>query len=238
MALVHLSSSLRAVHSFTSKASLCFLRPLTNLNRNLQKTDLPKPPKRPVSSFFEFMLNNRQDIITNNPGISTKDVVRRSAEMYKNLSDGDRKVLQDRAGERMQQYKQQYKAFKNALTPEQLTAMKENRIKKREIRTKRKKKEVERKYGRPKRPMNAYAIFTRAYKVERGNMPFVEFSKKLSSMWKNMPEDEKAIYIEEARLERERYAEEIIDWEELMLERALYLFSLAVNVTCDISKLH
>lgn len=213
-----LSSSLLAFRNFTSKTTLYFIRPLASVSKNVQKDDLPKRPKKPLSSFFEYLQNNRHDIITNNPGISSCDVVRRCAEMYRNLSEADKKILKDKTSERLEVYKQQCKAFKDSLTPEQNIAIQEINRKKREKRAKRKRKELERKYSRPKHPMNAYAIFTRASKVERGNTPFVEFSKKLANMWKTMPADEKAIYLEEARLERERYAEEIIDWEYVMID--------------------
>ncbi|CAI9740203.1 Hypothetical predicted protein [Octopus vulgaris] len=156
-----------AFRSSTRLTFSCFSRPLARLSQD-SNIDVPKPPKRPMSAFFEFASKNRPAILENNPGIDSQQVIRKVSEIYKNLPDSE--------------------------------------------------KQSERKHGRPRRPMNSYAIFVQASKVERGNLPFVDFSKQLANTWKNLPKEEKEIYNEEARLEREKYAIQMMNWEKLMLE--------------------
>ncbi|XP_014776183.1 transcription factor A, mitochondrial isoform X2 [Octopus bimaculoides] len=171
-----------------------------------------------MSAFFEFALKNRPAVLENNPGIDSQEVIRRVSQIYKNLPDSEKQVLREQAQTRLQAYKEQYAQFRADLSAEQLTALKESVSKKKEDRAKRKKKLSERKHGRPRRPMNSYAIFVQASKVERGNLPFIDFSKQLANTWKNLPKEEKEIYNEEARLEREKYAVQMMNWEKLMLE--------------------
>ncbi|GAB1606327.1 transcription factor A, mitochondrial isoform X1 [Argonauta hians] len=192
-------------------------RPLSRLSQDAT-VEVPTPPKRPMSAFFDFAVKQRAAVIENNPGIDPQGVIRRVSEIYKNLPDSEKQVLKDQAKVRLEAYKKQYAQFKAELSTEQLTALKESSSKKKENRAKRRKKMSERKFGRPRRPMNSYAIFVQASKVERGNLPFVDFSKRLSTIWKTMPKDEKEIYNEEARVEREKYAENMSNWEKLMLE--------------------
>ncbi|XP_029650428.1 transcription factor A, mitochondrial [Octopus sinensis] len=206
-----------AFRSSTRLTFSCFSRPLARLSQD-SNIDVPKPPKRPMSAFFEFASKNRPAILENNPGIDSQQVIRKVSEIYKNLPDSEKQVLREQAQVRLQAYKEQYAQFRAELSAEQLTALKESFSKKKENRAKRKKKLSERKHGRPRRPMNSYAIFVQASKVERGNLPFVDFSKQLANTWKNLPKEEKEIYNEEARLEREKYAIQMMNWEKLMLE--------------------
>eukprot|EP00106_Octopus_bimaculoides_P017388 XP_014784830.1 PREDICTED: transcription factor A, mitochondrial-like [Octopus bimaculoides] len=227
--LSHLATPIMAIHltNLVSKTlDTRIRRTCVNIFRLLSTFDhrssdaeeLPKPPKKPYSMFFEFLDRNRPAVVSNNPGMKNPEVISLISNMYRNLSEADKKLLKEESTKRFQAYKEEYVKFKASLSPQQLQAMTVLSQKKKASRLKREKKRAEKKYGHPQRPISSYGIFVRENKGKRGNMGFIEFSKYLSQMWKEMPDNEKSVYHDMSMAERERYAAQMVDWEQLMLE--------------------
>ncbi|CAI9722207.1 Hypothetical predicted protein [Octopus vulgaris] len=187
-------------------------------HRSSDAEELPKPPKKPYTMFFEFLDRNRQAVVSNNPGIKNPEVISLISNMYRNLSEADKTLLREESVKRFQAYKEEYVKFKASLSPQQLQAMTILSQKKKASRLKREKKRAEKKYGHPQRPISSYGVFVRENKGKRGNMGFAEFSKYLSRIWKEMSDKEKSVYHDMSLAERERYAVQMVDWEQLMLE--------------------
>merc|ERR1712025_1541784 len=57
----------------------------------------PNAPKRPQSSYFLWMNENRQKIKDENPGISVTEIGKKAGEIWKNMSADDKKVYDDKA---------------------------------------------------------------------------------------------------------------------------------------------
>lgn len=52
----------------------------------------PNAPKRPLTAFFLFSVNKRSELKANNPDASLVQLVKLTAEAWKNLSEQERKV--------------------------------------------------------------------------------------------------------------------------------------------------
>lgn len=227
--LSHLASPTMAIHltnlvsrtleMHIRRTCANIFRSMTTIDHHLSDAEeLPKPPKRPYTMFFEFLNRNRQAVVLNNPGIKNQEVISLIANMYRNLSEDDKKLLKDESVKRFQAYKEEYDKFKASLSPQQLQAMTVLSQKKKANRLKKEKRRSDKKYGHPPRPISSYGIFVRENKGKRRNMDFVEFSKYLSQMWKEMSDKEKSVYHDMSVADRERYAVQMVDWEQLMLE--------------------
>ncbi|XP_064603852.1 transcription factor A, mitochondrial-like isoform X2 [Liolophura sinensis] len=188
----------------------------TNLCRYFGSNKL-QPPKRPLTAFFDFLGQKRDEIKLNNPGAKVQEVAAIAGQMWKTISEEEKKALQDRAHRRMEAYKVQRLQFLDQLTPAE---REELVVSQREHRRKRKHRrhvlELH-KLGKPKRPVSPFFVFVRASQVERGDAP-IQFVKGLAERWKMMPEEEKEMYREEAQMDTERYYRHMEVWEAKMIK--------------------
>jgi structure-specific recognition protein 1 len=52
-------------------------------------------PKKPITSFMLYSIDNRADFVVNNPDVVAKDIARLLGKAWKSLSCNDRKVYED-----------------------------------------------------------------------------------------------------------------------------------------------
>ncbi len=64
----------------------------------------PTPPKKPLSSYFIFAQEIREDEKKKNPNLAPKDLTIGIAEKYRNLGDKEKKMYEEKAKALREQY--------------------------------------------------------------------------------------------------------------------------------------
>ena len=71
--------------------------------------------------------------------------------------------------------------------------------------------------GKPKRPLTAFNLFTRAQHIVLEFSPETSFgdkSNRIAALWKNLPNKEKEKYEQEAKLLQEDYSQKMVEWKQ------------------------
>lgn len=156
-------------------------------------------PKKPPSGFFIFLSEQRKEGKSASPKEST--------QAWTNLGADGQKVWQDKARELDAQYQKELAAFNASADGKKYNREKIAADKKKRIAM------IKQKYEaklpkEPKRPPSAYFIFTGEKNSEvQGDMR--EKAQKVSEMWKNLGEEERAVYEKRAGELKAKYEEEM-----------------------------
>ncbi|KAL5018005.1 hypothetical protein ScPMuIL_003727 [Solemya velum] len=269
----------------TFRSPIEFVRPFVSQTSQ----DVPKPPKKPLAAFFEFKAIKKEEIMKNNPGIKSTDVVRVAAEMWRNLDEEDKQIFKGNARERMQAYRIQYNDFISELSKEDLEKIAINKRQKKLARAKHTRKKELHKIWQAQNASVVLRFVHKSFKLGEGRshykilhaltdhlefnaMPvevsmvcydgiilrqrFVEFRcfgpinlklhtqvaqqksllgmvfggekpevkvtvsdfmKGLGVIWREMPQEEKQLYKDEALKEKAIYEEKMKEWEQEMI---------------------
>ena len=150
----------------------------------------PAPPKRFKSSYICFSMA-MQDTVKAEMGGDPKisEVSKYMAEKWRNLDEAERAKWDEVAKKDRERYETELALFPGPKPKPKQRPKKDPTA--------------------PKRPMSAFLAFSQKYRATiRKNDPTVhnrDVSKKLSDMWKNLPEEEKNEFIERESKEREVY---------------------------------
>ena len=74
----------------------------------------PNAPKRPQTAFFQFMAENRERIIEENPGIANTDISKKGGEMWKKLDENKRKEYDQNYKDAMVKWKVDFQKYQNS----------------------------------------------------------------------------------------------------------------------------
>ncbi|KAL8576725.1 hypothetical protein ACOMHN_025198 [Nucella lapillus] len=178
----------------------------------------PQPPKRPPGAFLKFMGNRSSEITRLNPEASLGERSKIASQLWHNLDPEERNRLKLAANDEQKAYREKYLIFLDGLSDQERDQYVRDKKTKRISRANRRHKTELRKFGKPKMPPNAFMLFVRSSRLERGNARPTQFIKGLVEYWKQMPQEEKEIYQDDARQERAKYQEDMAEWEERMRE--------------------
>ncbi|KAK6172602.1 hypothetical protein SNE40_016225 [Patella caerulea] len=195
--------------------------PLFNSCRNFtlsQQYASVDPPKRPVGAFLGFFMDNREKIQQQNPNAKSPTLAKIAAQMWREYDVEKKNQLVLESRQRMEEYRKQLKEFLSSVTEDEKLEIKQNKTdKKLSLQKKRRKAEL-RKLGKPKLKRTPMALYLQSLKGTRGGMPFEFYMKNATAQWKNLPQHQKDIYYQKAQQDRERYFQEITEWEKKMTE--------------------
>lgn len=79
--------------------------------KDAKKKKDPNAPKRALSAFIFFSLDNRQSVIAANPGIKFTDITREIARLWNAVDDDTKKSYEDRAKKDKERYEQDKAAY-------------------------------------------------------------------------------------------------------------------------------
>lgn len=169
---------------------------LVNASTSKKKKD-PNAPKKPLTSYILFSNEVRKDVEKklNRKGkdFKTTDITRKIGEMWRGLSENDKKPYKDKAEKDKKRYKKEMESY----TPSEEYAQPS------------KKKE---RTG-PKRPKTSFFLFCddeRANVVaDSPDLKPKQVSSELGKRWKALSDEEKAPYVEAAAKAKEKYNKEV-----------------------------
>uniref|UniRef100_A0A8C9MKM5 HMG box domain-containing protein n=1 Tax=Serinus canaria TaxID=9135 RepID=A0A8C9MKM5_SERCA len=157
-------------------------------------------PKRPLTAYFRFVMDNRLAFREKNPEASNTELIKKLAGAWKELPASQKQVYEEARKTDWKRYGEQLAAYKAQLTPAQAAALKEEKRKqlarRRSIRAKRELNLL----GKPKRARSGFNIFVKIY------FRFYHFQRYCSP------------YLQLAQDDKVRYENEIKSWEAKMIE--------------------
>lgn len=163
----------------------------------------PNAPKRGMSAFMIYANQVRNDVKDDNPGISFGELGKKLGELWRGLSDEEKRPFQDQALQEKGRYDQQKAAYES-MKPMYADDDEED------DRGRRKKKKKD--PNAPKRGMSAFMIYANEVRNEVKNdnpgITFGELGKMLGELWRGLSEDEKRPYQLRAASDKARYENE------------------------------
>ncbi|XP_045102060.1 transcription factor A, mitochondrial-like isoform X2 [Portunus trituberculatus] len=203
-----------------------------------QEPELPKMPKKPLSPYIQFRVKNLDDIQRNNPYLTAKEVENKVLEMWQGLSFEEKNLHSLEYEKKKTEYATQYKEFAeklDALTVNQTSDSRGKRkgklkLKPEEVYSVMKKKLIKEteniakkedcdSLGKPKIPKNSFTVYLNS--LNQDGIKFKNFHEG-SIMWKELPEEEKEIFRQKARVLQEQYQAALLVWETKMWEMGRY----------------
>ena len=200
-----------------------------NQLKNLIKKGMPKQagekklkdenaPKRPKSGYMFFAEKKRPEIKEAQPELKMIEISKVIGERWKCSVPGTKEKYNKKSEVDKQRYKLEMESYERP-SDEVLLAQKINQKKKRgKPSSGEKKKRSKKPEGAPTRGKSAYLFFCQANRpeVKEANPSFkaTEIMAELGRMWKELSDDEKVEFEEQAAEDKERYHKEKTEWEE------------------------
>lgn len=178
---------------------------------NLYKAPLEKLPKKPPGVFGLFVKENYSRITSGlSPGSTAPDVMRELSSEWNSMSDDDKEQLKEKYDSLVDEYNKQILTFDQNLTDEERAFLLQKRGE--EMRTLAKKKRKLLNVGKPRLPPGPFVRFMLNSLGEVESESPVERLKILGQRWQQLSDEEKEVYIEEYRLAREQYVQDLAEW--------------------------
>ena len=147
----------------------------------------PNSPKKWRTSYIFFCSEHREKLKTDEPALSTTQIVSKLATIWRNLKDEDKQKYEKMAIEDKKRYEKEMEQY----NPEK------SQIDKPVI---------------PKRPLTSYLFFCNEtrdiIKKENPLLLGKQITTELGKRWKQLSDEEKNPYVEKQKLDRERYDNE------------------------------
>ncbi|NXR60702.1 TFAM factor, partial [Rhadina sibilatrix] len=175
-------------------------------------------PKRPLTAYLRFVMDNRPAFREKNPGMSNLELIKKLAGAWKELPASQKQVYEEAKQTDWKRYGEQMAAYKAQLTPAQAAALKEERRKRMAKRRSMKAKRELNLLGKPKRARTGFNIFLSEKYQESEGLSAVAKMKKLFDVWQKLSPSQKQPYLQLAQDDKVRYENEMKLWEAKMIE--------------------
>lgn len=183
------------------------------------EVDVPPPPKRPPSSYMVFCKENRPNVLKEYPDLRGAELIKILAAKWATLTPSLRKPYEETARQSTIIYGKLHKEFYENLTDDQRHALLKLKTVKQEIKKIQKLKKALKDSGKPRAPTNAYSTFVQMKAKEIGEIRSgPNFIKQAAEDWKALSEEEKRVFYEKAKEDRQRFEIELTKWKEKLRE--------------------
>ncbi|XP_074092262.1 transcription factor A, mitochondrial [Macrotis lagotis] len=191
---------------------------LCGLEWFMKDCTLSNAPKKPLTAYLRFTVEQRPIFKEQNPDLKSKEIIKKLAEAWRELPESQKKVYEEATKADFKVYKEEVSKYKAELNPEEKKSLKEEKRRKRARKEIIKKKRELTVFGKPKKPRSGYNIFISEHFKETKGLSSQETMKVLNEEWKALSLSRKQVYMQLAQDDKIRYANEIKSWEEKMLE--------------------
>jgi hypothetical protein len=179
---------------------------------------VPKPKDHARTPYILFVADNYSELTRANPGVKLPDLGRMLGQMWRVLPDEQKETYRARFKEEKAIRDADRQAKLSEMTDAEKNEIKAIATEKKRRRSLRQRKKLEKTLLKPKpENVNPFVLFVKAKTVDRGDAPVQMYVKGLSEMWKKMPEDDKEVYVKEARANSARYRQRLAEWERRMI---------------------
>merc|ERR1712100_204360 len=188
-----------------SRFSLFVHLPTPSFSRKpLSSAMSDQPPKKPQTAFFFYAADKRAEVKDSQPaGSSAATVAKVMGEQWRNLSDAEKAVYQQKAADAQIQYAKELAAWQEA-HPGASVSKKRSKGDKGD---KKKRTKKEKDPNAPKRPQSAYFLFAAACRRDAGDNKLQV--SQIGERWQELSADAKKPYEEEAAKLKAKYDAEV-----------------------------
>merc|ERR1719150_666483 len=189
-------------------------------------------PKRPQSSYFVFSNERRSQMKTEHPNTKLTELSKLIANEWKVISAERKTHYENKAKENKINYTQRMEQYKKTTEySEYMEKLEEWKREKKRWENSTSDEEIGGGFSKvkislprkpkddkcPKRPLTSYFLYAKEVrettKSEFPNLAITEIAKEISKKWKILSEDEKKPYNEEAARRKEKYKEDLAEYE-------------------------
>lgn len=173
-----------------------------------EKLGLPPKPKKPLTPFFRFMQDQRPKIKAANPKLHLSDVVKQISKEWENADPSMKQRLLEQFKKDQQTYIETRTKYDSKITDEQRSQIKELKQELSEAKERRMMRKRIKELGRPKKPASAFLRFIAKERVatpQTSKETFREWHQKATARWKTLAEEQKNVYLVDARKELDKY---------------------------------
>lgn len=190
----------------------------TQSGRTKSSDEMPPKPKGPKRGFLAFYSEIRADLQKENPGIKITESGRMAGQKWGLLSEEEKNRYKP-TEESLKKYNAALSKWKESLTEEQLSLIKEHKDRRKRLRLKKHLQAL----GKPAKPaMNAFAYYVKSQPIERGDAPASMYIQGLSQQWNKLPVEDKEPFEAEAIKRKTEYYSELDVWEQKMIKAGKY----------------
>lgn len=188
---------------------LSSIRPSSHVVKTLEeKAGLPPRPKRPLTPYFRFMKEQRPKLQAANPKLSIVDIVKTVSKQWETADPLLKQSLQEEYKKDQQKYIETRTKYDAKITDEQRSQLKELKQEIIDAKERRMMRKRIKELGRPKKPASAFLRFVakeRTITPQTSNETFREWHQKATAKWGTLSDEQKNVFIFEARKEFEKY---------------------------------
>lgn len=156
-------------------------------------------PKKPLTAYVFFSIEERSNILKDDPNINFGDISKKLSEKWKSLSENEKIPYINKSNEDKERFKKEMDEYKISESDEDIEENKKSEKKKRKKKNK----------DEPKKALSAYLFFSmeeRPKITEKDpKMNFPDITKKVAEKWNSLDEKDKAPYVIKANNDKERY---------------------------------
>uniref|UniRef100_A0A7S1BZM3 HMG box domain-containing protein n=2 Tax=Corethron hystrix TaxID=216773 RepID=A0A7S1BZM3_9STRA len=193
-------------------------RPKTKSSRDHNK------PRKNSNAFFLFFDAQRKVILQKHPDLAWYEVRDKITELYSDLPQDQLKSLKDRAAKLGKEHVKRIDEYRNG---------KKKLLADKNVKEKQKKRQrgktsnishnkTARDPLRPKRPMNAYLLYTQTkmgeMRAQNPNMPYSEVREKVLQMYNDLPYSERQALQAQSKENGKKYAQRMKEYKGLKIE--------------------
>lgn len=158
----------------------------------------PNAPKKPLSAYFLYANDKRDEIRREFPEMSTTDVAKESGRRWAQLSPEEKEKYESRSKESKSEYDQAMSSYVPTQMYQQPATKHQKKVKD---------------PNAPKPPLSAYFLFGNAerdrVRKEHPEMTMPEIAKQLGKEWATLSQEEKQPYQQKSDEDRQRYDREM-----------------------------
>ena len=162
-------------------------------------------PKKPLSGYVFFSIEERPNILKEDPNIGFGDISKKLSEKWKSLSENEKIPYINKSNDDKERFKTEMEKYN-------ISVSEPNEEENKNDKKKRKKKNKD----APKKPLSAYLFFSmeeRPKITEKDpNLKFVDITKMVAEKWKSLNEKDKAPYVTKANNDKERFKKDMEEY--------------------------
>ncbi|XP_064344239.1 transcription factor A, mitochondrial isoform X2 [Camelus dromedarius] len=148
-------------------------------------------PKKPMTSYVRFSKEQLPLFKAQNPDAKNSELIKKIAELWRELPDSEKKIYEDAYRADWQAYKEEINRIQEQLTPSQVVLLEKEIMQKRLKKKALIKKRELTMLGKPKRPRSAYNIFIAERFQEAKDGTSQVKLKTVNENWKNLSSSQK-----------------------------------------------
>ncbi|XP_026463686.1 ARS-binding factor 2, mitochondrial-like [Ctenocephalides felis] len=185
-----------------------------------EKLGYAEKPKRPLTPFFRFVGQIREQLKKENPTASTMDISKLASVKWEKAEPHVKSKLEEEYKKDQLVYIKQKVEYDKNLTEEQKEDIKQFKANQQEEKLKRDLKKQKRELGKPKKPISSFISFMKAQEpIHRGNLSFREWQVKAGELWLKLDPNVKAKILMKAKEDLDEYTKKLSEWEESMIRQ-------------------